>query len=194
MCSGVGKSGSPAPKPMTSSPAAFSALALASTASVADSVIAAMRAEMRSTRPWWHGGGAAEPENSERCGAYPGPLDDPPGDVRACAPSLLLAVARRLCSRRTAGGVRRVRSRPGAAAKGVHRRRRARAPCCGRPRARRAPARQHVKIMTALTAVERLPAGRAGEREPARRVAAREPDQHAGGSAVAARTTRSRRC
>ena len=42
---GVGKSGSPAPKPMTGRPAAFSALALASTASVADSEIAEMRAE-----------------------------------------------------------------------------------------------------------------------------------------------------
>ena len=43
MWSGVGKSGSPAPKPMTSSPAAFSALALASTASVADSAMAPIR-------------------------------------------------------------------------------------------------------------------------------------------------------
>src|SRR6478672_7974968 len=45
--SGVGKSGSPAPKPMTGRPAAFSALALASTASVADSAIPPMRAETR---------------------------------------------------------------------------------------------------------------------------------------------------
>ena len=43
MWSGVGKSGSPAPKPMTGSPAALSALALASTASVADSAMAATR-------------------------------------------------------------------------------------------------------------------------------------------------------
>ena len=43
MCAGVGKSGSPAPKPITGSPAAFSALALASTASVADSAMAARR-------------------------------------------------------------------------------------------------------------------------------------------------------
>ena len=49
MCSGVGKSGSPAPKPMTFSPAAFSALALASTASVADSAMAARRADVRFT-------------------------------------------------------------------------------------------------------------------------------------------------
>src|SRR5215213_3211598 len=47
MAGGVGKSGSPAPKPITFSPAAFRALALASTARVADSWIAAMRAEMR---------------------------------------------------------------------------------------------------------------------------------------------------
>src|SRR5579875_1170367 len=47
MCSGVGKSGSPAPKPITSSPAAFSAFALASMARVADSATAAIRAETR---------------------------------------------------------------------------------------------------------------------------------------------------
>src|SRR5207248_3352108 len=45
-------------KPMTFSPAAFSALALASTARVADSWMAAMRAEIRdgelATTPWWH--------------------------------------------------------------------------------------------------------------------------------------------
>ena len=40
---GVAKSGSPAPKPMTSAPAAFSALALASTASVADSAMEPIR-------------------------------------------------------------------------------------------------------------------------------------------------------
>src|SRR6478736_2455945 len=45
---GVGKSGSPAPNPMTGSPAAFSALARASTASVADSVMAATRRDRRS--------------------------------------------------------------------------------------------------------------------------------------------------
>src|SRR3954471_3776580 len=47
IASGVGKSGSPAPKPMTSRPAALSALALASTASVADSLIEPIRVEMR---------------------------------------------------------------------------------------------------------------------------------------------------
>ena len=41
---GSGKSGSPAPNPMTARPAAFSALALASTASVADSAMAPTRA------------------------------------------------------------------------------------------------------------------------------------------------------
>ena len=44
---GVGKSGSPAPKPITGRPAALRALALASTARVADSEIAPTRAETR---------------------------------------------------------------------------------------------------------------------------------------------------
>src|SRR6476620_5559033 len=47
MCSGVGKSGSPAPKPITGSPAAFRAFALASTASVADGAMAPTRREIR---------------------------------------------------------------------------------------------------------------------------------------------------
>ena len=42
MWAGVGKSGSPAPKPITSCPAALSDLALASTARVADSSMAAI--------------------------------------------------------------------------------------------------------------------------------------------------------
>src|SRR4051794_40141490 len=45
--SGVEKSGSPAPKPITGRPAALSALAFASTASVADSAIPLIRAEIR---------------------------------------------------------------------------------------------------------------------------------------------------
>src|SRR4029079_16270249 len=49
MFAGVGKSGSPAPKPITFSPFAFSALALASTARVADSAMAARRADVRFT-------------------------------------------------------------------------------------------------------------------------------------------------
>src|SRR5215218_10317260 len=49
MLSGVGESGSPAPKPMTFSPLAFKALALASTARVADSAMAARRADVRFT-------------------------------------------------------------------------------------------------------------------------------------------------
>src|SRR6478735_5865447 len=49
MCCGVGKSGSPAPKPMTFSPCAFSAFALASTASVADSAIVERRVLVRFT-------------------------------------------------------------------------------------------------------------------------------------------------
>src|SRR5580704_4514300 len=47
MCAGVGKSGSPVPNPMTCSPAACRALALASTAKVADGATAAARREMR---------------------------------------------------------------------------------------------------------------------------------------------------
>src|SRR5437764_13771116 len=47
MCSGVGKSGSPAPKLMTSAPSAFRALARASMARVADSSIEPTRCEMR---------------------------------------------------------------------------------------------------------------------------------------------------
>ena len=47
MCCGVGKSGSPAPKPMTFSPAAFMALAFESTANVAEGAMAARRADVR---------------------------------------------------------------------------------------------------------------------------------------------------
>jgi hypothetical protein len=43
MWSGVGKSGSPAPNPITSRPSAFMAFAVASTARVADGAMAAMR-------------------------------------------------------------------------------------------------------------------------------------------------------
>src|SRR4051794_18740676 len=47
MYDGVGKSGSPAPKPMTGRPAALRALAFASTARVADSAMEPIRAEIR---------------------------------------------------------------------------------------------------------------------------------------------------
>jgi hypothetical protein len=47
MYSGVGKSGSPAPKPITCSPFACNAFALESTAKVADSLIADKRFETR---------------------------------------------------------------------------------------------------------------------------------------------------
>src|SRR4051794_21501103 len=60
MGSGVAKSGSPAPKPITSRPAALSALALASTARVADSLIAAIRADTRA------GDGSAMRPSSQR--------------------------------------------------------------------------------------------------------------------------------
>src|SRR6185437_11358933 len=46
------KSGSPAPKPITGRPAALRALALASTARVADSAIEPMRCEMRGRGDW----------------------------------------------------------------------------------------------------------------------------------------------
>ena len=47
MYPGVGKSGSPAPKPITGRPAALRALALASTARVADSAMLPIRREIR---------------------------------------------------------------------------------------------------------------------------------------------------
>ena len=47
MAAGVEKSGSPAPKPITSSPAALRALALASMARVAEAATAETRAEIR---------------------------------------------------------------------------------------------------------------------------------------------------
>src|SRR5208282_3578797 len=49
MCAGVAKSGAPARKPMTCSPAACNALAFASTASVAEGATAAARREIRRT-------------------------------------------------------------------------------------------------------------------------------------------------
>ncbi len=51
IAAGVGKSGSPAPKPMTSSPSAFNALYFASTARVADSAMASTRREIRLMLP-----------------------------------------------------------------------------------------------------------------------------------------------
>jgi hypothetical protein len=51
MCSGVGKSGSPAAKLTTGLPSAFSCLAFASTLSVADSVMEPMRVLILATRP-----------------------------------------------------------------------------------------------------------------------------------------------
>src|SRR3954453_7312490 len=47
MYAGVGKSGSPAPKPITGRPSALRALAFASTASVADSAIPPTRSDTR---------------------------------------------------------------------------------------------------------------------------------------------------
>src|SRR5260221_4224694 len=103
---GVGKSGSPAPKPITFSPAAFSALALASTARVADSWMAAMRAEMRdaevATAPWWHVAAPAP----ERFAARAVVREPVPPSLEAHAPPLSLRRVRR-CS-----GLRLGRDRP----------------------------------------------------------------------------------
>src|SRR4051812_24861250 len=80
IASGVGKSGSPAPKPMTSRPAALSALAFASTASVADSLIAAIRAETRGREaPGTHPSFRMAPRRSTRLGRIHrfDPLDGP---------------------------------------------------------------------------------------------------------------------
>src|SRR3954465_13330309 len=69
MCSGGGKSGSPAPKPITSRPSALRALAVASTASVADGAMLAMRAEMRDMPRCFH---VARPEDIRRGAGAPG--------------------------------------------------------------------------------------------------------------------------
>src|SRR3954451_23142431 len=76
MESGVGKSGSPAPKPTTGRPAAFSAFAFASTASVADSAIPPTRAEIRRPAAEALEGGALMPPMLalRRRPAHPGPL------------------------------------------------------------------------------------------------------------------------
>src|SRR5258708_352748 len=85
MWAGVGKSGSPAPKPMTGSPAAFRALAFASTANVADGAMAAMRFEIALTsaivapdepglRRHCHSPGAAPPRRAVRFRAVEGPI------------------------------------------------------------------------------------------------------------------------
>src|SRR4051794_28950635 len=95
MYSGVGKSGSPAPNPITGRPAALRALAFASTASVADSAMPPMRVEIRS---WTCGpevdGGAAV--------AMPGILPQG-GAARGGGLSLLLAGARAAAGTRAAG-------------------------------------------------------------------------------------------
>jgi hypothetical protein len=79
--SGVGKSGSPAPKPITFSPAAFKAFALASTASVADSLMASDAS-----------GDASHGQSSRERAPHPGGITTQPGKT-AVAPSLLRDVA-----------------------------------------------------------------------------------------------------
>src|SRR5262245_10274845 len=77
---GVGKSGSPAPNPITSSPAALSALARASIASVADSAMAPTRRDIlvmlgnappswRPPAPGGRDGHAVYRAGASRCGA-----------------------------------------------------------------------------------------------------------------------------
>src|SRR5690348_7337773 len=80
MYPGVGKSGSPAPKPMTGLPAAFSALALASTASVADSEMADTRAETLVGMGSMLAGGA--PPYPPAHGGYPPPYPGPGSSTR----------------------------------------------------------------------------------------------------------------
>ena len=75
----------PAPKPMTFSPAAFRALALASTASVADSLMAAMRAEMRPTGPILAAAAIARPGADFRPVAGR-PVPDSGGSARLALP------------------------------------------------------------------------------------------------------------
>src|SRR4249920_3072901 len=82
MRAGVGKSGSPAPKPTTSSPAACSAFALASTARVADSVMAPTRREIRLIAPWSRAGRAPTPSfRSVGSGAHRDAVHAPVGEV-----------------------------------------------------------------------------------------------------------------
>src|SRR6185312_9421559 len=82
MWAGVAKSGSPAPKPMTSSPAACRAFALASTARVADSVMAPTRREMRLIAPWSRAGRVPTPSfRAVGSGAHRDPVDAPVGEV-----------------------------------------------------------------------------------------------------------------
>ena len=97
MYSGVGKSGSPAPNPMTGRPAAFSALAFASTARVADSEMAEMRAEMLvvGMLPWWHLARGTIANGSELRGARGVQGGVPPGRS-------WFAMTRSLCFRRVA--------------------------------------------------------------------------------------------
>ena len=193
MCSGVGKSGSPAPNPMTFSPDALSALALASTASVADSVIAAMRSEIRATVPWWH---AARPGS--------GPISRPQPRIGVCrrlACSAQWAAEEPTpcapCSPCSCSVCSRPRRRdrwrapaPGrvATAEGVHRgRRHHRHRCARRQAPRSAPSREHRQGDDGAHRDGAAGARRDGRRQPARRGATGEPDQHGCRRPVAAR-------
>src|SRR5687767_12888463 len=75
MLSGVSKSGSPAPRPMTSRPAAFSSRALLVTAMVGDGLMRSRRSAMKAMIAlrygWWKGGATiladAASRNAESC-------------------------------------------------------------------------------------------------------------------------------
>src|SRR5438094_2467590 len=82
IAAGVGKSGSPAPKPTTSSPAAFLALALASTARVADSAMAPIRCETRRVAVDALGAELMAPSSQVPANRFP--RGDRDGTGRAC--------------------------------------------------------------------------------------------------------------
>src|SRR5699024_11957315 len=67
MYCGVGKSGSPAPNPITGRPAAFIALALASTASVADSAMPETRRDTRRSEERRVGKGGRQGGSRREC-------------------------------------------------------------------------------------------------------------------------------
>ena len=108
MCGGVGKSGSPAPKPITGSPAARSALALASVLTVAEGVIAATAAETDRT------GGTESVELlgvEERAAEFTGAVSHPNGQKMTAesAADIVLPAELRPTDGRFGSGPSRVR-------------------------------------------------------------------------------------
>src|SRR4051812_36239747 len=100
MCAGVGKSGSPAPNPMTSRPAAFIALAFASTARVADSAMLPMRVDRRARGSV--AGAGVMPRIVPRCEAganlvaeyFAGDRPGPSGSRRLARPNAAVGTAK----------------------------------------------------------------------------------------------------